>query len=79
MKKLLLSALLIGVFNLAKAQTDYCKDVTQTVDGTKTFYDTPTPGDKEQQVGMFGFTKYVHLGGNELYFKLGLAVVTIQA
>lgn len=74
MKNILLSTImLITVYGTAKAQTDFCKDITQSSTGSKFIYESPTPGDKKEEVGKLGFIKVIDNSGTRIYFKLGLA------
>ncbi|MEO6521361.1 MAG: hypothetical protein ABIN91_06785 [Mucilaginibacter sp.] len=75
MKKILLPIiLLITAFNVANAQTDFCKDITRTTKGSKVIYESPTPGDKRELVTQCGFIKAIDENGAQNYFKLGTAM-----
>lgn len=73
MKNILLSTImLIAVYGTVKAQTDFCKDITKSSTGSKFIYESPTPGDKKEEVGKLGFIKVIDDSGPRIYFKLGL-------
>lgn len=71
MKKLLLIILLISAFSLAKAQTDYCKELIQVTEKHRAIYYASKPDDPSD-LGMDSFIKIVEIGRVNTYFKFGI-------
>jgi hypothetical protein len=76
MKKVLLLILLCKVSNIATAQSSYCKDIKISSDGTVTTYESPTPGNKKEEVYQLGFIKKQKNGDktSQIFFKLGYSI-----
>jgi hypothetical protein len=75
MKKILVVMfVLFGANNVLKAQTDYCKDITKTVNGSSVIYMAPTPGDKKEESGVLSLAKMINETGINYYFRLGCSI-----